>query len=214
VSDAASGAAVVLLAVLGAAAKGVLASLASVLPGKVVIDATNDMSGEEKLHALAELPHGAYPARAFSTLGWENFDNPVFGGVQADLLYAAEEGVAREVAETLIASCLEDCEPVARRVPRERSRGLTRLCAADELRCPDWPYVQDSLAEGSQPPTRRCARGEVLPANRARLWGQRSAGAASQPQSAIAQRDRRRYEAHLRFPAEPRRAHGVPVLWP
>ena len=102
VADAASGAEVVVLAVPGAAAKDVLASLGEELKGKVVVDATNDVQGTGKLHALDELTDGAHPVRAFNTLGWENFADPVVGGVTADLLYAAEEGVGKETAETLI----------------------------------------------------------------------------------------------------------------
>ena len=67
-----------------------------------MIDATNDVQGAGKLHALEELTDGAHPARAFNTLGWENFADPVLNGVQADLFYAAEEGHAREVADRLI----------------------------------------------------------------------------------------------------------------
>jgi len=69
----------------------------------VVIDATNDVQGTGKLHALDELAEGAHPVRAFNTLGWENFENPIVGGVTADLFYAAEEGRAKDVAERLIA---------------------------------------------------------------------------------------------------------------
>jgi len=102
VADAAAGAEVVVLAVPGAAAKEVVTSLGSELADRVVVDATNDVQGSGKLHALEELADGAHPVRAFNTLGWENFENPVVGGVTADLLYAAEEGVAKETAETLI----------------------------------------------------------------------------------------------------------------
>jgi predicted dinucleotide-binding enzyme len=102
VADAVAGAEVVVLAVPGPAAKDVISSLGSDLAGKVVVDATNDVHGPGKLHALDELADGAHPVRAFNTLGWENFADPVVGGVQADLLYAAEEGVAKETAETLI----------------------------------------------------------------------------------------------------------------
>ena len=87
----------------GAAAKEVLAALGTALAGKVVIDASNDIQGTGKLHALAELPDAAHPVRAFNTLGWENFADPDFDGVTADLFYAAEEGNAKEVADRLIA---------------------------------------------------------------------------------------------------------------
>jgi predicted dinucleotide-binding enzyme len=102
VADAVAGAEVVVLAVPGAAAKEVIASLGSDLSGKVVVDATNDMQGSGKLHALDELADGAHPVRAFNTLGWENFADPVIGGVTVDLLYAAEEGVAMDTVERLI----------------------------------------------------------------------------------------------------------------
>jgi predicted dinucleotide-binding enzyme len=103
VEDAVATAAVVTLAVPGAAAKDVLATLGTALAGKVGIDATNDIEGTGKLHALEELTDGAHPVRAFNTLGWENFADPVIDGVIADLFYAAEEGQAKEVAHRLIA---------------------------------------------------------------------------------------------------------------
>jgi 8-hydroxy-5-deazaflavin:NADPH oxidoreductase len=103
VVDAVAAAEVVTLAVPGAAAKDVLAALGAALAGKVVIDATNDIEGTGKLHALAELTDGAHPVRAFNTLGWENLADPIFDGVTADLFYAAEDGHANEVAHRLIA---------------------------------------------------------------------------------------------------------------
>ncbi len=102
VEAAAAEAEVVVLAIPGAAAKGVVASLGGALAGKVVVDATNDVQGTGKLHALDELADGAHPVRAFNTLGWENFADPVIDGLTVDLLYAAEEGVAKDAAETLI----------------------------------------------------------------------------------------------------------------
>jgi predicted dinucleotide-binding enzyme len=41
--------------------------------------------------------------RAFSTLGWENFAEPLIGGLQADLFYAGPEGDADAVVAALIA---------------------------------------------------------------------------------------------------------------
>jgi predicted dinucleotide-binding enzyme len=102
VAEAAAGAEVVLLAVPGAAAKGVIAELGERLRGKVVIDATNDVQGSGKLHALDELSDDAHPVRAFNTLGWENFADPFIGGITVDLLFAAEEGIATTTAERLI----------------------------------------------------------------------------------------------------------------
>jgi len=61
IADTVATAEVVTLAVPGAAAKDVLATLGAALAGKVVIDATNDIQGTGKLHALAELTDGAHP---------------------------------------------------------------------------------------------------------------------------------------------------------
>jgi predicted dinucleotide-binding enzyme len=102
VADAVTDAEVVVLAVPGAVAKDVVSSLGSDLAGKVVIDATNDVQGPGKLHALGELADGAHPVRAFNSLGWEMFADPIVGGVTADLLYAADEGTAKDTAERLI----------------------------------------------------------------------------------------------------------------
>jgi predicted dinucleotide-binding enzyme len=102
VPDAVAEAEVVVLAIPGSAAKGVISSLGRARSGKVVIDATNDVQGAGTLHALDELADEAHPVRAFNTLGWENVANPAFDGVPADLFYAAEEGRAKDVAERLI----------------------------------------------------------------------------------------------------------------
>jgi 8-hydroxy-5-deazaflavin:NADPH oxidoreductase len=103
IPDAVSAAEAIVLAIPGTAAKEVITSLGRALTGKVVIDATNDVQGAGRLHALDELADGAHPVRAFNTLGWENFANPSFDGIAADLFYAAEEGHAHDVAERLIA---------------------------------------------------------------------------------------------------------------
>jgi 8-hydroxy-5-deazaflavin:NADPH oxidoreductase len=103
IADAVAGAGTVVLAIPGPAAKELIASLGEALSDRVVIDATNDVQGTGTLHALDELADGAHPVRAFNTLGWENFANPTFDGIVADLFYAAEEGQARDVAERLIA---------------------------------------------------------------------------------------------------------------
>ena len=102
IADATAGAEAVLLAIPGAATRQLIAELGHTLDGKVVIDATNDVQGAGRLRALDELGDGALPVRAFNTLGWENFADPTFGDVTADLFYAAEEGHAKEVADGLI----------------------------------------------------------------------------------------------------------------
>jgi 8-hydroxy-5-deazaflavin:NADPH oxidoreductase len=87
---------------VGKAVEGadVVASIVPVLAGKVVIDAANRMGAPEvncKTAVKAAAP-GAHYVRAFNTLGWENFADPL---PSAALFFAADPA-AREVAEELI----------------------------------------------------------------------------------------------------------------
>jgi 8-hydroxy-5-deazaflavin:NADPH oxidoreductase len=89
--DAALGEAdVVLLAVPAGAVDEILRTHGSALSGKLVIDAANNVGGAVANFApqVAELAPGARYARAFNTLGWENFANPDFDGIKADLYYS------------------------------------------------------------------------------------------------------------------------------
>jgi predicted dinucleotide-binding enzyme len=91
VPEALAGADVVLLAVPAGSVDELLASNAELIDGKLVIDATNqvgaaDMNAAKKVAAAA--PSVRY-VRAFNMLGWENFADPFFGGVPADLFYSA-----------------------------------------------------------------------------------------------------------------------------
>ena len=103
-AEAAAGADVVLFAIPGKAMADTAAQLAPHLNGKIVIDATNQ-PGQPTLHSLAILRQAAPEAhlfRAFSTLGWENFANPVLGGHTADLFYCGDAGVGQAAVQTLI----------------------------------------------------------------------------------------------------------------
>jgi 8-hydroxy-5-deazaflavin:NADPH oxidoreductase len=102
VDEAVAGADVVLLAVPGPAVADVLARVGAQLAGTVVVDATNNL-GAGAANALAEVTAqapAAHYVRAFNTLGWENFAEPLR---DADLFFAAD-AEAREVAEELIAA--------------------------------------------------------------------------------------------------------------
>jgi 8-hydroxy-5-deazaflavin:NADPH oxidoreductase len=44
----------------------------------------------------------AHLFRAFNSLGWENFADPLFDGIPADLFYCGPEGDARAAVEQLI----------------------------------------------------------------------------------------------------------------
>jgi predicted dinucleotide-binding enzyme len=100
IGDALKDADVVVLAVPGQAVPGVVNEHGAALAGKVVIDAVNRMGAPQpdsrELIAVAA-PSARY-VRAFSTLGWENFAEPLPG---ANLFFAADPE-ARAVAEELI----------------------------------------------------------------------------------------------------------------
>ena len=100
VGDALAGADVVVLAVPAGAVGGVVAANGAALAGKVVIDAVNRI-GEPEVNSRALVAAAAPDARyvrAFNTLGWENFADPLPG---AALFFTADPG-ARPTADELI----------------------------------------------------------------------------------------------------------------
>lgn len=100
VADALADAEVVLLAVPAGAVGEVITANAAALGGKVVIDAVNRM-GQPDVNSQAAIAAAAPTARyvrAFNTLGWENFVNPLPG---TDLFFAADPA-ARATVEELI----------------------------------------------------------------------------------------------------------------
>jgi predicted dinucleotide-binding enzyme len=102
VGDAIDGAEVVVLAVPAGAVADVLSAHGPALDGKVVIDATNRMGAAEanSQSAIAAAAPAARYVRAFNTLGWENFADPLPGTA----LFFAADPQARDVAEELIAA--------------------------------------------------------------------------------------------------------------
>jgi 8-hydroxy-5-deazaflavin:NADPH oxidoreductase len=100
IASAIDGAEVVLLAIPGPAVADVVGSHGPALAGKIVIDAANRMDqAEHNSHAaIAAGAAGAHYARAFNTLGWENFAAPPAG---ASLMFAADPE-ARPATEELI----------------------------------------------------------------------------------------------------------------
>jgi 8-hydroxy-5-deazaflavin:NADPH oxidoreductase len=106
VGEALAGADAILLAVPGRAVADVIGPHRAALTGKVVIDATNsigeaDVSSRAAVTAAAP---GAYYARAFNTLGWENFADPLPGAV---LFFAADPEARAAVEELITAVGLE-----------------------------------------------------------------------------------------------------------
>ena len=100
IGDALKGADVVLLAVPGKVVPDVVSEHRAALAGKTVIDAVNRIGAPEfdsRAIIAGAAPQARY-VRAFNTLGWENFVNPLPG---TDLFFAADPA-ARATAEELI----------------------------------------------------------------------------------------------------------------
>lgn len=96
---------VVLVALPGDVIEMVAQKYAPQLDGRIIIDAANRI-GDDSMHNLAHFQQYAPQAqlyRAFNTLGWENFAEPDFHGIQADLFYCGPDGEARTKVEQLIA---------------------------------------------------------------------------------------------------------------
>jgi predicted dinucleotide-binding enzyme len=104
IAAAIAGSDVVLLAVPGRAVGELVAEHAAGLAGRIVIDAANDMSGASTNSAagIVEQVPTASIYRAFNSLGWENYAQPLFGDVPADLFYCGPDGDGRPTVEQLI----------------------------------------------------------------------------------------------------------------
>lgn len=95
---------VVLFSIPGGSMDEMVAALGSLLPGKIVIDATNKV-GQGPMDSLDVLRRHAPEARlfrAFNTLGWENFAEPELDGQVIDLFYCGESDSAQAIVDQLI----------------------------------------------------------------------------------------------------------------
>jgi predicted dinucleotide-binding enzyme len=95
---------VVLIALPGGVVEPAAQRYATQLNGRIIIDAANRM-GQDSMHNLAPFQQYTPQAqlyRAFNSLGWENFAEPNFNGIQADLFYCGPDGDARTKVEQLI----------------------------------------------------------------------------------------------------------------
>jgi predicted dinucleotide-binding enzyme len=105
VAEALAAADVVLVAVPGGAVDQLVEENSAALDGKIIIDAANKIGSGGPLNSLATFEAktpNARVYRAFNTLGWENFDNPVIGGLQADLFYCGPDHDDRQLIDRLI----------------------------------------------------------------------------------------------------------------
>jgi len=98
------GAEAVLLAIPAGALRQFVEDHAKELDRKILLDATNNFGGEtmHQWPALAEVVPHAHLYRAFNSLGFDVFIDPILGGVQADLFYAGPEGATKDRVEKLI----------------------------------------------------------------------------------------------------------------
>jgi predicted dinucleotide-binding enzyme len=95
---------VITLALPGAAAPAFAGDHRRYLDGKTIIDTTNNVQNipMHSLDILSETAPNTRLVRAFNSLGWENFAEPLIDGVQVDHFFCCAVGV-RTLAEQLIA---------------------------------------------------------------------------------------------------------------
>jgi hypothetical protein len=97
---------VIVFAIPGPVMDQTIVAHAKALDGKIVIDTANKI-GATPGHSLGtfarETPR-ASAYRAFNIYGWENFENPEFGGVPADLFFCGPDGQPRATVEALISA--------------------------------------------------------------------------------------------------------------
>jgi len=105
IPDAVRAAELVVFALPAGAMTATVSELAPLLSDKVVIDATNNVSGAvmNSAAAVAAAVPTAHYFRAFNSLGWEMLDNPVVGGTRADMFFCGLAGPPRAAVEQLIA---------------------------------------------------------------------------------------------------------------
>ncbi len=96
---------IVLFAIPGAAMAETVRDNQKALANKIVIDATNNMTSPvmNSLAVFQQYAPQAQVFRAFNSLGWENFEDPQFDGIQADLFYCGPEGQSQTQIAQLIA---------------------------------------------------------------------------------------------------------------
>ena len=94
---------IVVLTIPGPAVEDFLRTHGERLAGRLIVDAANNVGAPTAHSAEAAAKHapGARYARAFNTLGVENFANPVFDGTPADLFFSCGRGDQAAVAELI-----------------------------------------------------------------------------------------------------------------
>lgn len=95
---------VVVFAIPGPAMEETISSNTSALDGKIIVDTANKIGAviKNSLSIFAIHTPNARVYRAFNIYAWENFDNPTFDNILADLFYCGPDGESRAVMERLI----------------------------------------------------------------------------------------------------------------
>jgi predicted dinucleotide-binding enzyme len=95
---------VVLFSIPWATVPEVASANADKLEGKIILDATNNFMGPviNNLSALKNAAPNARIYRAFNSLGWEVFAQPILNGQQADMFYSGADGETRAQVHQLI----------------------------------------------------------------------------------------------------------------
>ncbi|MGH2479549.1 MAG: NADPH-dependent F420 reductase [Ktedonobacteraceae bacterium] len=96
--------AIIVLALPGVQMDTIITKHAALLDSRVIIDTANRLGGGpmNSFAALQKYTPHAHLFRAFNSLGWENFADPLFNGVQADLFYCGPDDKTRVQVEQLI----------------------------------------------------------------------------------------------------------------
>jgi predicted dinucleotide-binding enzyme len=95
---------VILFAVPWKTVPQIAQAYAADLNGKLLIDATNNFGGPviNNLSVLRDAAPEAKIYRAFNSLGWEVFANPVIDGQTADMFYSGPDGETKALIQKLI----------------------------------------------------------------------------------------------------------------
>jgi predicted dinucleotide-binding enzyme len=95
---------VVLFSIPWATVPEVASANADKLEGKIILDATNNFTGPviNNLSALKSAAPNSKIYRAFNSLGWEVFAQPILNGQQADMFYSGADGETRAQVHQLI----------------------------------------------------------------------------------------------------------------
>jgi 8-hydroxy-5-deazaflavin:NADPH oxidoreductase len=96
---------VIVITVPSNAVEETVAGHGAALDGKIVIDTTNRFGAPvvNNIAPIAAVAPQAKIYRAFNSLGWENFAEPVIDDEQVDLFYCGPEGESQGVVERLVA---------------------------------------------------------------------------------------------------------------